>query len=107
MMFAFAIIPAICNFWTRRILNKLEMIGGICHVAFFLISVITLGVMARRSTSEFVFKTLTNDISGWTNPCVAWSLGLLTVAFPTTGVDGMLHMSGLSAMESSEQWTDS
>lgn len=69
------------------------MIGGICHTVFFIISVITLGVCARRSTTDFVFNTLTHDMSGWTDPAVAWGIGLLTVTFPITSFDGVLHMS--------------
>jgi hypothetical protein len=85
LMWAFILVPVIWNLWFRRLLNTLEMIGGICHVIFFIVSVITLAVLARRSSADYVFKTLTHDLSGWTNPCVAWSIGLLTVAFPITG----------------------
>jgi hypothetical protein len=49
--------------------------------------------MASRSTSEFVWTTLINDVSGWENHCVAFSIGLLTVTFPISGFDGVLHMS--------------
>jgi len=74
-------------------LNTLEMIGGICHVLFFIVSIITLVVLAERSTSSFVFNNLWHDVSGWENPGVAFSLGLLTVTFPITSFDGVLHMS--------------
>jgi amino acid transporter len=93
IMWGFIVLPVVWNLWFRRLLNTLEMIGGICHVVFFIVSVITLAILARRSTPDFVFNTLTNDLSGWTNPTVAWSIGLLTVAFPITGFDGVLHMS--------------
>lgn len=85
IMWAFVIVPVLCNFWFRKLLNTLEMIGGICHFVFLVISVITLAVLARRSTADFVFNTLTHDLSGWTNPAIAWSIGLLTVTFPITG----------------------
>jgi Amino acid permease len=95
IMWCFVIIPVIWNFWFRRMLNTLEMIGGICHVVFFIVSIITLVVLAQRSSASFVFNTLTADIniSGWTNPGVAFSLGMLTVTFPITSFDGILHMS--------------
>jgi amino acid transporter len=69
------------------------MVGGICHVLFFIISIITLVCLAKRSTADFVFNTVTHDISGWTNPTVAFNIGLLTVVFPITSFDGVLHMS--------------
>ena len=93
IMWGFILVPVLWNFYFRRMLNTLEMVGGVCHVVFFIVSVITLAVCARRSSSEFVWNTVTHDLSGWTNPTVAWGLGLLTVAFPVTGFDGVLHMS--------------
>ena len=93
IMWGFVILPVAWNFYFRRALNTMEMIGGVCHVVFFIISVIVLVVLARRSDSSFVFNTLTHDISGWTNPVVAWGVGLLTVTFPITAFDGVLHMS--------------
>jgi hypothetical protein len=93
IMWGFVVIPVVWNFWFRKMLNTLEMIGGICHVIFFIVSIITLVCLAQRSDSSYVFNTLTNDVSGWTNPGVAFSLGLLTVTFPITSFDGVLHMS--------------
>ena len=92
-MWGFVIIPVVWNFWFRRMLNTLEMIGGICHVVFFIVSVTTLAVLAERSTAGFVFNTIWKDFSGWTNPGVAFSLGIITVTFPITAFDGVLHMS--------------
>jgi hypothetical protein len=88
IMWAFIVVPVVWNFWFRKLINPLEMIGGVCHVIFFFVSIITLVCLARRSTPEFVFNTLTNDQSGWTNPCVAWGIGLLTVTFPVTSESG-------------------
>ena len=85
IMWAFIIFPFIGNFWFRRLLNTLEMIGAICHVVFFIVSIITLVVLAQRSTASYVFGTLTHNVSGWSNAAVAWGIGLLTVTFPLTG----------------------
>lgn len=93
IMWAFIVFPFIGNFWFRRLLNTLEMIGAICHVLFFVVSIITLVVLAQRSTASYVFSTLTHNVSGWSNAAVAWGIGLLTVTFPLTGFDGVLHMS--------------
>lgn len=80
------------NFVLRTIVNYLEIIGGILHVLFFIGIVTTLGALAKHSTPEFVFKTLHTD-SGWNNPGVAFSIGMLSTAFPISSFDGVLHMS--------------
>lgn len=84
MMWAFIVVPVVCNLWLRRVLYTVEMLGAICHGVFFIATITTLAVMAERSPVDFVFKTLIHDVSGWTNPGVAWNIGLLTVTFPIT-----------------------
>ncbi|KAF2867084.1 amino acid/polyamine transporter I [Massariosphaeria phaeospora] len=93
IMWAITLFPFFANFWFRKVLNPLEAVGAICHVVFFIVSIITLIVLAERSTAEYVFTTLTHDVSGWTNPAASWGIGLLTVVYPLTGFDGVLHMS--------------
>lgn len=93
LMWAFVLIPVLCNLYARRLLVILELIGGVCHVLFFICTIVILVVMAERSTPAFVFGTLVSDLSGWTNPCAAFSIGLLTVVNPIMGFDGILHMS--------------
>jgi hypothetical protein len=88
IMWGFILIPVVWNFYCRKLLPSLEMIGGICHVVFFIISVIVLAVLARRASSQYVFNTLTHDASGWTNPAVCWGIGITTVAFPITSESG-------------------
>ena len=93
LTWAFILIPVIWNVYARKLLVILELIGGICHFIFFICTVIVLVVMAKRSTNEFVWTTIFNQYSGWTNKCAAFSIGLLTAAFPISGFDGILHMS--------------
>ena len=85
MMWAFIVIPLVANIYFRKVLNALETFGGILHIVFFIVSIITLAVMAQRSTNDFVFKTLVTGVSGWTNPGVSFGIGLLTVVFPLAG----------------------
>ncbi|CAO2649746.1 Nn.00g010380.m01.CDS01 [Neocucurbitaria sp. VM-36] len=92
-MWALTLFPFIGNFWLSRFINQLETAGATCHVVFFFASIITLAAMAEKSSVEYVFHTLTHNVSGWTNPAVAWGLRLLTVTYPLTGFDGVLHMS--------------
>jgi hypothetical protein len=86
-MWLFILIPLVFNIWFRRVLNTLETIGGVIHVIFFFVNIITLTVLAKRSSTDFVFKTLTHDISGWSNPGVAFGLGLLTMTYPIAGMN--------------------
>ena len=84
-MMAFALIPLVSNLYFRHILNTLETIGGVLHVVFFIVTIVTLGTMAQRTTTDYVFKTITTGISSWTNPGISFGIGLLTVIFPLAG----------------------
>lgn len=85
IMWALIIVPFIFNLWFRKLLNAFETVGGLCHVGFYIISIVTLAILARRSTDEFVWKTLTHGQSGWENLGVTWGLGLLTITFSVNG----------------------
>ena len=97
-LIAFITIPVALNLALRKIINYLETIAGICHVMFFMGIIVTLCTLAKRSTPEFVFKTLHTG-AGWTNPGVAFSIGLLGPAFSISSFDGVLHMSKPSRAE--------
>lgn len=88
IMWGLILVPTIFNLWFRKLLNVFELLGGIFHIIFFLGSIITLAVMARRSTTDYVFNTLTTGQSGWSNPGVSWGLGLLTISFSVLGMKG-------------------
>ncbi|KAL8691569.1 MAG: hypothetical protein Q9218_003229 [Villophora microphyllina] len=93
LMCAFTIPPVAANLWFKKILNGMETAGAIGHGAFWVATMITLGVAGSRSSNKFVWGTLTHDVSGWTQPGVAFGIGLLPIAFPITSFDGVLHMS--------------
>jgi hypothetical protein len=99
IMWGLILVPFVFNLWFRQLLNIFELLGGLLHIIFFITSIITLVVLARRSTADFVFNTLTTGQSGWNNPGVCWGLGLLTVTFAVSGFDGVLHMSNTSTCE--------
>ncbi len=84
-MWAFILIPLVFNLFFRKLLNTLETVGAVLHVVFFISTIVTLTVLAQRSTTDFVFKTIVTDVSGWTNPGVSFGIGLLTVALPLAG----------------------
>ncbi|KAF2428690.1 amino acid transporter, partial [Tothia fuscella] len=93
IMWCFIILPVVCNLYARRILVVLEIMGGIFHLVFFICVMAVLVVMSRRSSNEFVWATSVNNITGWTNPGAAFSIGLLSPVFVVSGFDSVLHMS--------------
>lgn len=95
MMWAIGLAALICNLFLRRILNTLETIGGVCHVLFFVAFIVILTTLAERSTTEFVFKTVTYNLSGWNNPGLCFNIGMLSTLLPLTSCDAVLHMSKL------------
>jgi hypothetical protein len=86
LMWAVLAVPFLFNLYFRQLLNVFELVGGIFHIIFFITSIITLVVLASRSTVDFVFNTLTTGLSGWNNPGVCWGLGLLTLTFSISGM---------------------
>lgn len=93
VMIAAIVLPLACNLWFRRMLNFLETFGGVLHVCLLIAFIAVLAGRGQKSDESFVFGTLVTDRSGWTNPGVSWSLGLLTVTFSLSGLDSVIHMS--------------
>lgn len=91
-MIGVMIVPFTFNLWFRKVIDAFEMIGGIMHICLFIVFLVVLIVFGPKSSPEFVFKTLTSDVSGWNNPGVSWGLGLLSMTFSVTGADSVLHM---------------
>lgn len=85
LMWLFTIVPFVFNLWIKKVVNTMETTGVIVHVVFFIVSITTLAALAQRSTDGFVFNNIVHDISGWTNPGVAFGIGLLTVMSPLVG----------------------
>jgi len=79
LMWLFIVVPLLANIRFRRILAIVETSGFFIHISFFCASIATLCAMAKRSTNEYVWQTIVNDLSGWTNPGVAFGIGCLPV----------------------------
>jgi amino acid transporter len=92
IMIATMIIPFTFNLWFRKVLDSFEMFGGILHIGLFIVFLVILIVFGPRSDTDFVFKTLTYETSGWNSPGVSWGIGLLSMTFAVTGADSVLHM---------------
>src|SRR5262249_19691772 len=88
LMWLFIIAPLLANIRFRKLLAVMETSGFFIHICFFLASIITLCVLGKRSTNEYVWRTIVNDLSGWTNSGVAFGIGCLPVF---TGPVGKIH----------------
>ena len=85
IMWAYLTVCVILSVYARKLLVAIEMFGGIIHIAFFVATVVTLGVMGPRSSAESVFTKSFFGLSGWSNDGVQWCLGLLTSTSLLTG----------------------
>jgi hypothetical protein len=85
LMWAITVALLIWNFYFRKWINAVEMIGGVSVFVFLLATVIVLAVGAPKNTSEFVFKTLTHGESGWNDPAICWGIGALTAILSLVG----------------------
>ena len=85
-------IPLAFNLWFRKLLNLFEITAGVLHLVLFVVFIAILIIFGPRNSNEFVFKTLTWELSGWNNKGVSWGLGLLGLTFSTSGSDSILHM---------------
>jgi choline transport protein len=48
-------IPAFCNIFARKVLSTIEIVGGVTHTVFWIVWVVVLLTMAKRSSLEYVF----------------------------------------------------
>ena len=85
LMWAYMVIPILCNIYARKTLKIIEIAGGVLFVCFFIITVVTLVTMAPRSTAEFVFTKSFFGRSGWESKGIQWCLGLLSITSVLTG----------------------
>lgn len=65
----------------QKILEPLEILGGIANIVFFVVIILTLAILSPRSPASFVFQTTIAGLSGWENSGIQWCLGLLPAAF--------------------------
>ena len=92
-MWAIMIPPILGNIWGRKLLVPIEIVGGIWHLTTLIVIIVVLLSMAPISSNEFVWKKFVTGVSGWENPGISFSLGMLSATFPLVAFDGVLHMS--------------
>lgn len=85
LMWLFIIMPLLANIWFRRLLTLMESFGFIIHIIFFIVTIATLCALGERSTNEYVWRTIVDDLSGWKNPGVAFGIGCLSVFLGPSG----------------------
>jgi choline transport protein len=82
LTWAVLLLPILFNIFARKILPVFEVVGGVGHIVFFFVFLITLVVLSPRSTASYVFTSTTTGLSGWKSSGVQWCIGLLSSAFP-------------------------
>ncbi|KAI2788405.1 hypothetical protein POX_e06421 [Penicillium oxalicum] len=92
LMWLIALVPLTMNVFARRLLGSIEIVAGIMHVVFLPVTIAVLVTLAPRNPDEFVWNTFVSGLSGWTDPGVVFSIGLLGVLTPLGGIDGVIHM---------------
>jgi choline transport protein len=85
LMWAFLSLPVLGNVYGRKLLKAVEIMGGVLHIVFFVVTITTLAVMSRRSTAKFVFTESFFGQSGWESEGVQWCIGLLSITSVLTG----------------------
>lgn len=86
LMWAVAIIPILVNIFARRVLAGIEIAVGIMHVVFLPVTIIVLVVLAPKNLDFFVWETFVGGLSGWRDSGVVFSIGLLGVITPMSGM---------------------
>jgi choline transport protein len=92
LYFAILIFAILVNIFLIRFLPYLETIMLILHIGLFFALLVPLVYLAPQHSAAFVFTDFESR-KGWDSRGIAWSVGLLTTAFPFTGYDGACHMS--------------
>ncbi|KAE8402004.1 amino acid transporter [Aspergillus pseudonomiae] len=92
LMWAVLLIPIIINVFARRLLPLVEVAAGIMHCVFLPVTIAVFLILAPRNPDAFVWDNFISGLSGWKDPGVVFSVGLLGVIAPFTGVDGVIHM---------------
>ncbi|KAL4778110.1 amino acid/polyamine transporter I [Aspergillus varians] len=92
LMWAVAVIPIVINIFARRVLGFIEVAAGIMHVVFLPVTIAVLVILAPRNPDAFVWDNFVSGLTGWQNPGVVYSIGLLGAITPLSGVDGVIHM---------------
>ena len=86
LMWAVLLIPIIINIFARRLLPLIEILVGIMHVVFLPVAIAIFVTLAPRNPNAFVWDTFVSGLSGWENPGVVFSVGLLGVISPFSGI---------------------
>lgn len=86
-MWAVLLLNFAINVYAINILPIIQVLGGIAHVAFFVMLIVPLVLLSPRSSADFVFTSVLSQ-GGWKNEAVAWCIGLLTVTYCFLGECG-------------------
>ncbi|CAH0058443.1 unnamed protein product [Clonostachys solani] len=93
MLFYWAILvyAGLLNVWGSKLMPHFNLVSGVIHIGAFVGIIITLGVMAPKNTSNFVFTEFENN-SGWGSDGVSWLVGMQSTVYPFLGYDAACHL---------------
>ncbi|KAH6867348.1 amino acid permease [Thelonectria olida] len=93
MLFYWAVLvcAGVINIWGMKVMPRLNLLSGIIHIVAFVAILITLGVMAPKNTSSFVFTEFVNS-SGWKSDGISWLVGMQSAVYPFLGYDAACHL---------------
>uniref|UniRef100_A0A0B7KP21 Amino acid permease/ SLC12A domain-containing protein n=1 Tax=Bionectria ochroleuca TaxID=29856 RepID=A0A0B7KP21_BIOOC len=93
MLFYWAILlyAGLLNVWGSKLMPHFNLVSGVIHIGAFVGIIITLGVMAPKNTSSFVFTEFENN-SGWSSDGVSWLVGMQSTVYPFLGYDAACHL---------------
>lgn len=66
----------VLNLWFFQVVPWFELGSGVLNIAFFIVTLISLWVMAPRNPPEFLLSRA--KFSSWDSDYVSWSIGMLT-----------------------------
>ncbi|KAH7074675.1 amino acid/polyamine transporter I [Paraphoma chrysanthemicola] len=92
LMWAVVLVSYAQNIWGVGLLPAFELFAGAMHVLLFIVLFITMLVLGRNASAEFVFTGFVNQ-TGWENRGVVWFVGLLPCIWCIIGFDGAIHLS--------------
>ncbi|GKU10341.1 unnamed protein product [Fusarium langsethiae] len=91
LYWTFVFYAAAMNVWGHRALPTANLISGVLHGLFFLVTLIVLAAMSKKNTAHFVFAEAQNE-TGWSSSGVAWFVGMISSVYPLLGYDAACHL---------------
>ncbi len=84
-MWAFSVVPFVCNVYARKSFKAIELVGGVLLLVFYIITVATLVAKGPQKDAGFVFTESFFGYSGWDSEGIQWCIGMLSITSVLSG----------------------